>query len=139
MSDPTSRSPGEYEAVFPAHPPQPVPDGVEGAALDAAVPYTGPTANSTQAPPPQAARQVRSARSSAAWWEAPYVFFATFIIFALITPRLVSFLSPTTGDEPFYLMTAISIWNDHDINECNNYRERDEARLYPASIATAGE
>jgi hypothetical protein len=47
---------------------------------------------------------------------------------------MITYLSPTTGDEPFYLMTAVSIWEDHDINECNNYRERDESRLYPESL-----
>jgi hypothetical protein len=43
----------------------------------------------------------------------------------------MTYLNPVTGDEPFYLMTAISIWDDHDLNECNNYRQRDESRLYP--------
>ena len=81
---------------------------------------------------PQYTEQVVSSRP-VRWWEPVYVFFITFIIFALAAPRIVTFLSPTTGDEPFYLMTAISIWRDHDINECNNYRQRDEAALYPAT------
>src|SRR5437868_4876433 len=68
------------------------------------------------------------------WWEPTYVFFITFIIFALITPRFLTYLDPVTGDEPFYLMTAMSILKDGDINECNNYRQRDEAALYPASL-----
>jgi hypothetical protein len=45
---------------------------------------------------------------------------------------MLDYLSPKTGDEPFYLMTAISLLKDGDLNECNNYRQRDEAQLYPA-------
>src|SRR5687767_12351451 len=67
-------------------------------------------------------------------WEPVAVYLITLLVLALLTPRVVAHLSPATGDEPFYLMTAISILEDRDINECNNYRERDEARLYPASL-----
>lgn len=68
------------------------------------------------------------------WWEPVAVFLATFLVLALITPRMLTYLNPATGDEPFYLMTANSILKDGDINECNNFRQRDEARLYPASL-----
>jgi hypothetical protein len=72
--------------------------------------------------------------SSVSWWEPTYVFFITFIIFALVTPRILTYLNPVTGDEPFYLMTATSILKDRDLNECNNYRQRDETALYPPAM-----
>ncbi len=65
-------------------------------------------------------------------WEQVSIFVCTFVVLALFVPRITTYLNPVTGDEPFYLMTAISIWEDHDLNECNNYRERDEAKLYPS-------
>ncbi len=71
-------------------------------------------------------------------WEPFAIFLVTFLVLAALTPRVTTYLTPTTGDEPFYLMTVISIWNDHDLNECNNYRQRDEAALYPAFYTTGG-
>jgi len=64
-------------------------------------------------------------------WESHLAFLLTLLALTLLTPRIMTYLTPVTGDEPFYLMTAISIWDDHDLNECNNYRQRDESRLYP--------
>ena len=66
------------------------------------------------------------------WWEPFAVFWLTFLVLMLFVPRMLDYLSPKTGDEPFYLMTAISLLKDGDLNECNNYRQRDEAQLYPA-------
>ena len=68
------------------------------------------------------------------WWEPVYVFTITLIVLALLTPRFLTFLNPATGDEPFYMMTATSLIKDHDLNECNNYRQRDEKALYPPSL-----
>src|SRR5438045_1720150 len=48
------------------------------------------------------------------------VFLVTFTVLAMAAPRITTYLSPLTGDEPFYIMTAISIWNDQDITECHN-------------------
>lgn len=76
----------------------------------------------------QAATPVLRAR----WWEPASIFAVTFVVLALFAPRIMTYLNPVTGDEPFYLMTAISIWEDGDLNECNNYRQRDEARFHPA-------
>jgi hypothetical protein len=59
------------------------------------------------------------------------VFLVTLAVLAAFTPRVAAYLAPVTGDEPFYLMTAISIIEDGDVNECNNYIAQDEARLYP--------
>ena len=33
------------------------------------------------------------------WWEPTYVFFITFIVFALITPRFLTYLDPVTDAE----------------------------------------
>ncbi|MBF6611629.1 MAG: glycosyltransferase family 39 protein [Chloroflexi bacterium] len=71
-------------------------------------------------------------------WEPFAIFLITFLVLAALTPRITTYLTPTTGDEPFYLMTAISILKDGDLNECNNYRQRDEAALYPAFYTRGG-
>ena len=48
-------------------------------------------------------------------WEPLLVFLVSFLVLALFTPRVTTYLDPTTGDEPFYLMTAISILKDGDL------------------------
>ena len=65
------------------------------------------------------------------WWEPVAIFVATFLALALFAPRIMTYLNPVTGDEPFYMMTAISILKDGDLNECNNYRQQDEASFHP--------
>jgi hypothetical protein len=70
-------------------------------------------------------------------WEPFAVFLLTLLPLALLAPRVTTYLNPVTGDEPFYLMTAISLWQDGDLNECNNYRQHDEARLYPPSVSAS--
>jgi hypothetical protein len=52
-------------------------------------------------------------------------------IYAAFIPQIIRYLSPLTGDEPFYVMTALSLYNDHDLDEINNYRERDFDTFYP--------
>jgi hypothetical protein len=52
-------------------------------------------------------------------------------------PSLERRLDPLTGDEPFYVMTSISLIEDHDLNEQNNYDQRDYHRFYPAFGPTA--
>jgi hypothetical protein len=47
-------------------------------------------------------------------------------------PHLERRLNPLTGDEPFYVMTSISLIEDHDLDEQNNYDRRDYDRFYPA-------
>src|SRR5688572_14100938 len=64
-------------------------------------------------------------------WAPVIVFLVSLLAFVMLAPRITTYLDPTTGDEPYYLMTAISILEDGDINECNNYLERDSAKLYP--------
>ncbi len=59
------------------------------------------------------------------------VFLVTLVIYALFTQRILYYTNPPTGDQPFYLHTAISIVQDHDINERNNYDHQDERQYYP--------
>ncbi len=60
------------------------------------------------------------------------VFIAAFAIFAACIPRITTRLDPVTGDEPFYLMTAYSLLHDHDIDETNNFANRDWLHFYPS-------
>ncbi len=60
------------------------------------------------------------------------VFVIAFALFAACIPRITTRLDPVTGDEPFYLMTAYSILHDHDIDETNNFANRDWLRFYPS-------
>jgi hypothetical protein len=59
---------------------------------------------------------------------------AAFVYLACLAwlPSLERRLDPLTGDEPFYVMTSISLVEDHDLNEQNNYDQRDYDRFYPA-------
>ena len=72
------------------------------------------------------------------FWEPHAVFLVTLAVLALFTQRMVAYLTPVTGDEPFYLMTAISIIKDGDLNECNNYIQLDDAQLYPSFYSFDG-
>src|SRR6266566_4232473 len=90
-------------------------------------------------------RQARSADPAVAgrsteirFWEPLVVFLVTLAVLLFFTQRVVAYLTPTTGDEPFYLMTAISIIEDGDLNECNNYAQHDEAQLYPSFYSFDG-
>jgi len=49
-----------------------------------------------------------------------------------LTPHLFERLDPITGDEPFYVMTAFSILRDGDLDESNNYAERQYDELFPS-------
>jgi hypothetical protein len=53
-------------------------------------------------------------------------------IYAAFIPQIIRYLSPLTGDEPFYVMTAISIAHDRDLDELNNYQQEDFASFYPS-------
>ena len=44
-----------------------------------------------------------------------------FAFFLALWPRFSERLDPLTGDEPFYVMTAISMLSDRDLDESNNY------------------
>ena len=44
-------------------------------------------------------------------------------VYLALFPRFLERLDPLTGDEPFYVMTAISLLRDLDLDESNNYTE----------------
>jgi hypothetical protein len=53
-------------------------------------------------------------------------------LFYLATlPKVLERLDPLTGDEPFYVMTAISLLRDGDLDESHNYQQRDYQEFYP--------
>jgi hypothetical protein len=58
---------------------------------------------------------------------------ASALLYALALPRMIERLDPLTGDEPFYVMTAISLVRDRDLDESNNYARRDYEEFYPPS------
>ena len=62
------------------------------------------------------------------------VFVLAFGVYAAIIPRLLRYTEPPTGDQPYYLQTAISILDDHDLLERNNYERGDYQRFYPVSF-----
>ena len=72
------------------------------------------------------------------FWEPHVIFLVTLVILLAFTQRMVTYLNPVTGDEPFYLMTAISLLQDGDLNECNNYIQHDEAQIYPSFYSFDG-
>ena len=51
------------------------------------------------------------------------VFAITLLIYALWTPGVLRYTQPPSGDQPYYLQTVISLLEDHDLNEYNNYNE----------------
>ena len=59
-------------------------------------------------------------------------------IYALFIPRIMAALSPLTGDEPFYVMTALSLAHDGDLDESNNYAQGDYRSFYPPDPLPAG-
>ncbi len=67
------------------------------------------------------------------------VFLVSLVAYALATPRVLTYTEPPTGDQPFYLQTAISIIEDHDINEHNNYNvDASYNQFYPVPAYPAG-
>ncbi len=61
-----------------------------------------------------------------------------FVVYAAFVPRVMRALDPLTGDEPFYVMTALSILRDGDIEERDNYDRRDYDSFYPPDPLPAG-
>ena len=54
----------------------------------------------------------------------------TWLIYLLFVPRFLRYSSPPTGDQPFYLMDAISLAQDGDLELSNNYAQHDEDTFY---------
>src|SRR5690606_8787098 len=53
------------------------------------------------------------------------------LFYLALIPGILRHLSPVTGDEPFYIMTAISMVRDRDLDESNNFVNRDYEEFYP--------
>ena len=49
------------------------------------------------------------------------VFLATLAIYALASLLVLAYLEPPAGDQPHYLVTIISLVEDGDADEANNY------------------
>ncbi|MEI7554818.1 hypothetical protein [Candidatus Chlorohelix sp.] len=64
--------------------------------------------------------------------EMALVFFVAWLFFVALTPHVIQWLNPVTGDEPFYLMTAQSLLADHDIDETNNYNQHNYWKFSPS-------
>jgi hypothetical protein len=62
----------------------------------------------------------------------------TAVFYIVMAGRFIDRLEPLTGDEPFYVMTAISIIRDHDLDEANNYAVRDYDEFYPSEPLPVG-
>ncbi len=60
------------------------------------------------------------------------------IVYAFLAVQFLDRLKPLTGDEPFYVMTAISIVRDGDLDEANNYADRDYEEFYPSDPLPRG-
>ncbi len=59
-------------------------------------------------------------------------------VYALFIPRIMEALTPLTGDEPFYVMTILSLARDGDLDESNNYARGDYRSFYPPDPLPAG-
>ena len=53
-----------------------------------------------------------------------------FLVYLLLIPTLLRTSSPPTGDQPFYLMDAISLVQDGDLDVSNNFANHDEDAFY---------
>lgn len=53
------------------------------------------------------------------------------VFYLAFLPTVLRNLSPVTGDEPFYIMTAHSMLRDRDLDESNNYANRGYDAFYP--------
>ncbi len=70
----------------------------------------------------------KSARSDSRW--ALYCFAVTFLIYIAFIPHFLTYSSPPTGDQPFYLMDVASLAQDHDLDVRNNYDQFDFDKFY---------
>jgi hypothetical protein len=66
------------------------------------------------------------------WQEAILAFGLACLFFLLLIPHFTTMLTPLTGDEPFYVVTAQSIISDFDIDERNNFEQKDYWRFSPS-------
>jgi hypothetical protein len=59
------------------------------------------------------------------------LFLMAFILYNLCTFCIISQGFAYTGDEPYYLLTAHSLYQDQDLNVANNYAQNDYFHFYP--------
>ncbi len=57
-------------------------------------------------------------------------FLLSFSIYVSLIPRFTLYSNPPTGDQPFYLMDALSLVQDGDLNLANNYQNNDFDKFY---------
>ncbi|MFC2160241.1 hypothetical protein ACFLRX_01160 [Acidobacteriota bacterium] len=62
------------------------------------------------------------------------LFVTAFLVYQLCTLGLVSKGFAFSGDEPWYLMTTHSLYQDQDINVANNYDQEDYFHFYPKTL-----
>lgn len=67
----------------------------------------------------------------ARWRELGLAWGIAWLVLLTLLPNLLDKLDPVTGDEPFYLMTATSLLHDHDLDETNNYINKDYWEFAP--------
>ncbi len=72
---------------------------------------------------------------SARWLEPGYVLILGLLALLLLTPHVKEWLNPPTGDEPFYLMTTISLIRYQTLDEFENY----DRQLYQEFAPTCEE
>lgn len=66
------------------------------------------------------------------WWEPLTAWVIVWLVLLALLPNILDKLDPVTGDEPFYLVTAISLLHDHDLDETNNYANKDYWEFAPS-------
>lgn len=60
---------------------------------------------------------------------------AVFVVLAVFNLAVAVRQMPPTGDEPHYLITALSLANDQDLSLQNNYATRQYRAFYPGELA----
>ncbi len=80
-------------------------------------------------------RPVRTAGRGSCHRERRWLFAALVVVavlWALVGWQMLQRLQPLTGDEPYYVVTAISLLEDGDLDETNQYASRVWLRFYPS-------
>ena len=62
------------------------------------------------------------------------LFVLAFLVYQLCALGLVSKGFSFSGDEPWYLLTTLSLYQDQDINVANNYDQEDYYHFYPKTL-----
>src|SRR5205823_449693 len=65
-------------------------------------------------------------------------FLLTLFVYVAFVPRFIRYSSPPTGDQGHYLMVAMSILQDRDLDVANNYARRDEDKFYSLAPHPSG-